>query len=280
MVKFETLGELLVAYRNYKGLNQTDLAVALNVDNRTIIRWEKNTSLLKPDKEEELAEATFIPYQVIRNLNAPISIPTFYDFKLRKFALHEVHSQPPHVDWLRSLPKFTNDQLQTISNEKQIQLIKRCLVAQGKNEALINSAFILKIAELLPELNFILFDTNGFYSGHCLIAPVTPKAYSKVKDKSLHPSQLSEIHLAKEIKDDPIFLGLDINADSNENLFGLFVPVKAFFDQIQGKWTFASFTSRTDTELLNQQFGNSLIWKHQSKMDNSPVYLYERVVSK
>ena len=80
MKKYSSIGELLIDYRTLNNISQIELASKFDLDVRTIQRWEKNITLLKADKEEEMVDVTFIPYQVIRNLNAPVSIPTFYDF--------------------------------------------------------------------------------------------------------------------------------------------------------------------------------------------------------
>ena len=278
MERFETLGQLLIGYRAFAQLSQTDLGAMLNVDNRTIIRWEKNASLLKSDKEEELADVTFIPYQVIRNLNASMAIPTYYDFKLRKYATHEAFSEVPHADWLKSLPPIQSSQLQEVTSVREIELMQRCLKVQGKNEALLNKETVLAASEMLPQLNFILFDNAGFYCGHCLIMPISQKAYVKIKNQVMHPSQLEIKHLQVPAEDDTVFFALDFNADSNENLFRLSAPIRAYFGNRPNAWTYASFTSRPDTKLLNTQFGNTLVWKHQHELDNEPVQLFEKVV--
>jgi len=70
MKKYTSLGTLLIDFRAYKNMSQAELASKFDVDIRTIIRWEKNETLLKSDKEEDMVDITFIPYQVIRNLNA------------------------------------------------------------------------------------------------------------------------------------------------------------------------------------------------------------------
>ncbi len=61
MKKYSSLGQLLLDYRKVYAVSQIDLAAQFGVDIRTIIRWEKNETLLKPDKEEEMVDITFIP---------------------------------------------------------------------------------------------------------------------------------------------------------------------------------------------------------------------------
>ena len=90
MKKYSSIGELLIDYRNRNKTSQIELASEIDVDIRTIQRWEKNITLLKPDKEEELGTITFIPQQLIRNLNTSNPIPTYYDFNLRKYSFSSI----------------------------------------------------------------------------------------------------------------------------------------------------------------------------------------------
>ena len=63
MKKYSSIGELLIDYRTLNNISQIDLASKFDLDIRTIQRWEKNITLLKADKEEEMVDITFIPYQ-------------------------------------------------------------------------------------------------------------------------------------------------------------------------------------------------------------------------
>ena len=84
MKKYNTIGELLIDYRSINRLSQAEFSAKLNVDIRTIQRWENNATLIKPEKEEDIVMETLLPYQLVRNLNASVPIPTFYDFRIRK----------------------------------------------------------------------------------------------------------------------------------------------------------------------------------------------------
>ena len=53
MKKYNSLSEFIIDYRTYKDLTQLDLSAMLDVDTRTISRWEKGDSRIHPDKEEE-----------------------------------------------------------------------------------------------------------------------------------------------------------------------------------------------------------------------------------
>jgi transcriptional regulator with XRE-family HTH domain len=95
MKKYETLGDLLIDFRSFNTLSQSELASQFDVDIRSVIRWEKDESLLSSAKEKAMTLITFRPYQVIRNLNMSNQIPTFYDFDLRKYSLSAISSDLP-----------------------------------------------------------------------------------------------------------------------------------------------------------------------------------------
>jgi transcriptional regulator with XRE-family HTH domain len=101
MKKYTSIGELLIDYRELNSVSQAELASKFDVDIRTILRWEKNQTLLKSDKEEEMVDITFIPYQVIRNLNAPVAIPTYYDFDIRKYSLSSLTKELPDINSIK-----------------------------------------------------------------------------------------------------------------------------------------------------------------------------------
>ena len=65
MKQYFSIGALLIDYRRDRDLSQMDLSSLINVDVRTIQRWEKDITLIKPDKEKEIAEATLLPYQLL-----------------------------------------------------------------------------------------------------------------------------------------------------------------------------------------------------------------------
>ena len=87
MKKYNSIGELLADFRKLNKISQAEFASRLNVDIRTVQRWENGTTLIKSEKEDEIVKETILPYQLVRNLNAVVPIPTFYDFSLRKYSL-------------------------------------------------------------------------------------------------------------------------------------------------------------------------------------------------
>jgi len=280
MKKYTSLGELLIDYRKINSVSQMDLAAHFEVDIRTIIRWEKNETLLKPDKEEAMVDITFIPYQVIRNLNAPVSIPVFYDFDIRKYSLGKISNDFPDANWLKAKMNTLSDRLRTISHNSDIEDVLRCSLVQKHISKQINKEMIIKATELLPELNLILFDSSGYYSGHSVFFPLKRSVYNKIRDKSLKEEDLTTQDFVGNKKEiNPVYYAYDMNADCNDNMFLIVGAIMKYFKKLSCDYTYASYTSRHDTYDVNHQLGTTLVWEdkaHQDELNSkAPPRLYE-----
>ncbi len=261
MKKYSSIGELLIDYRTLNNISQIELASKFDLDIRTIQRWEKNITLLKADKEEEMVDITFIPYQVIRNLNAPVSIPTFYDFNTRKYSLSVIAQELPNPNWIKSKMNNTTERLRTISHNSDTENIIRCSLIQKHISKPIRKELILKAVALVPELNLILFDNSGYYAGHSVFLPISQISYNRIKNKSIKEEDLSELDLIDYKKEaNPVFYAYDISADCNENLYYIAGAVMRFFSKLENKkYLYASNVSRNDTYELNEQLGIPIV---------------------
>ncbi|MFT6797441.1 MAG: transcriptional regulator with XRE-family HTH domain [Maribacter sp.] len=281
MKKYSSIGELLIDYRILSNTSQIALASQFDVDIRTIQRWEKNMTLLKPDKEEAMVDVTFIPYQVIRNLNAPVSIPTFYDFELRKYSLSTIANELPDADWMKSKMDYATDRLRTIGHDSDVHDIIRCTMVHKHLSKSIRKELIVKAVELLPELNAILFDGSGYYAGHMVFFPISQTCYRKIRNRSMKEEELTELDFIEYRKvDNPVFYAYDVGTDCNENMFYIAGSVMRFFKEIQNKnYLYASYTSRDDTYTLNKNIGTTLVWEDKIKQkevkSKAPPRLYE-----
>ena len=150
MKKYESIGELLNDYSGINKMSQAEFAASLNVDVRTIQRWENGSTLIKPDKEEELVNETLLPYQLIRNLNASVPIPTFYDFSLRKYSLTSITNALPEASWFKTHINVATQRLRTFNYETDIDYIEKYM----KYHKIVNrnlKEVIRESARLLPE---------------------------------------------------------------------------------------------------------------------------------
>ena len=183
MKKYSSLGDLIKDYRTHQKLSQSELASQFDVDVRSVIRWEKNETSLSPEKEALMAEITFIPYQVIRNLNTPNEIPTFYDFDLRKYSLSAISNELPEAKWIKSKIDVPTNRLRPISGKGDLFNILRFTKLQHYPAKNMNPEMIEAAVKILPELNLIIEDQLGSYSGHCVYFPLSLNTYNKIKNK-------------------------------------------------------------------------------------------------
>jgi transcriptional regulator with XRE-family HTH domain len=270
MKKYLTLGELLVDYRKENNHSQFDLAAILDVDIRSVQRWEKDESLIKPEKENELVAATLLPYQLIRNLNASRPIPTFYDFRIRKYALTKLNNELPDANWLKDRLGDISNRIRTILPDQDSDFLKRDLKFQKYDQKPISHSVLTKAIEILPELNLIILDHFSNYSGHCIVLPITMEAFERLKKQEIQGSEL-EIDDLSHYKDSekPIFFNYSITADSNDNVFYLAHSYLSFFEKKSGNdYIFCSSTMRYDSYKLNEDLGLELEWELDIKKDN------------
>lgn len=263
MKSYTSLGELLLDYRNFNDVSQLDFATMLDVDIRTVIRWEKDETLIKSDKEEELVGITFIPYQVIRNLNASVAIPTLYDFTIRKYALSELSNELPDADWFKSNIDSTTKRIRPIQHESDIENILRYTNFQYSTSKPIDPSLIWEAVRLLPELNLYLEDDAGFYAGHSVIFPLHYESYLKLRDREIQEGDLtlSDLVDPKEVEKQ-VYHSFDITADCNENGHYIIGRIMKYFrDEQSGDYIYCALTSRYDSFELVKKMGLKIIWE-------------------
>ncbi len=282
MKKYSSLGELLIDYRTLHNISQVDLAAKFEVDIRTIIRWEKNQTLLKPEKEEEIAEITFIPLQVIRNLNTTTPIHTFYDFGIRKYSLSPLSTELPEANWIKERIDNLDDRIRPIETDEDIKNIIRNTVLQKDPLKTINKKLIKEAIKFLPELNLIVTDELGNYAGHSLYFSLDYTTYMKIKHQEIMENEISISDLVNyKTQTQPVFYCHSITADCNENFFYIIGAVLKFYrdKQLNKNYIYALITNRYDSYDMSLDLGISLVWEDKEQQEKlnlkAPPRLYE-----
>ncbi len=262
MTKYNEIGELLIDYRRINSMSQSDFAAALEVDIRTIQRWENGSTLIKAEKEEDIVVLTLLPYQLIRNLNAAVPIPTFYDFSLRKYALNELNDELPEATWFKAnLEKATN-RIRTLDHESDIDYLERYMQFHKKINRNLSEA-IKEATRILPEMNLIITDDSGYYSGHSLIFPIKEGTYERLRSRQMDESELTVDDLVHPGQmDKPIYYGFDITADCNDNIFYIVAQLLRVIRESSGKnYLYCATPFRSDNFKLNEDVGLRIVWE-------------------
>lgn len=268
MKKYTQLGELLKDYRQLNNVSQADLSTRMNVGIRTLIRWENNETLIKSEKEEELVEETFIPYQVIRNLNAIVAIPVYYDFRIRKYSYSEMSNELPEASWLKTQINLESTRSRAIEKESDADEIIRYTNFFYPPLSFIGKDLILKAATILPELNQILFDPNGYYAGHCVVFPIKKEVYNKIIGGEMMAKEIdSSCFTTLKPHEETVFLSYNITADCNENIFYILCPLLKYFNEYEAEsYTFAGYALRADGFQLLEHFGLKQVWESEETL--------------
>jgi transcriptional regulator with XRE-family HTH domain len=278
MKKYKSIGELLFDYRTENQLSQIDFSSEINVDIRTVQRWEKDITLIKPDKEMEIAEATLLPYQLIRNLNAAIPIPTYYDFRIRKYSLTELNNDLPEASWLKDRMDEFSGRTRTIDPENDMDILKRDLKIQKFNQLPLSKSLMKRATQVLPELNLIIMDKFHNYSGHCIVLPISDNTFKRLKEKKMTVTEITSNDLVNyKTQEKPVFFNYDITADCNDNVFYLSHQYLKFFSDMQERpYEFCAHTMRYDTYELNEQIGLQLLWEGPVTYDHLGLAYHPR----
>ncbi len=282
MTKYDSLGEIIVAYRSRNIISQAEFASEMDVDVRTIIRWEKNKTQLKDELEFKLSAVTFIPHQVIRNLNSNTPIQTFYDFDLRKYSLSALSTELPEASWIKERMNVYTDRIRPFETKKDIEYFLRYNQLQRDPLKTSNKEIIQKSIEKLPELNIIIMDENDNYAGHCCYLPLKKSSYERIKSKEIKEAELTINDLISSIStEEPVYYCHSITADCNENFFYIIGEVFRFFNSknVSTDYIYAILTSRYDSYDMSKDLGVHLIWEDnalQKKLNLlAPPRLYE-----
>lgn len=277
MKKYDSIAELLVDYREINNISQTEFAEKINVDIRTVQRWERGETLIKSEKEEEIVVETFLPYQLIRNLNSAIAIPTYYDFRVRKYSTSEFLNDIPDADWFKKEFNISNRNVRKIDYDYDIKYLKKFLEVRQNIPNHVLMA-IKKAIEILPDLNLIVTDDSGYYAGQSIVLPINNLTFQKLRNKEITEEEITVNDLADYKKQEKaIFYNFEISADNNFSLYYLVNHILRFFYDLNNtNYLYCCVATRYDSFLLNEQLGLNIVWQEKPTLDKVNLEIYPR----
>jgi transcriptional regulator with XRE-family HTH domain len=267
MKKYESLGDLLIDYRAINKMSQIDLASLLDVDTRTISRWEKNQTLIKSEKEKELVEKLFIPYQVIRNLNTDNPLHIYYNPDLRTYSLSAL-MQKASAFWYKEALSIEQDRIHLLLKDTDVEFVAD-IQEMNKNLKPLKPELIKEAAKILPDLNLILRDQSGFNAGHISVLPLKYDAYIKIRDQEIKEDSLSLNDLTHNLNENlVIFYYYSLYSDSLENAYYLMNRLLGYFKERKFRnYIFAGITYRKNKIELLREMGLKIIWEETNEYD-------------
>lgn len=272
MKKYSSLAELLIDYRTYHHVSQLDIAALLDIDVRTVIRWEKNESLIKQDKEKYFVEYLGIPHQVIRNLNTEKPIPIYFDLFRRVYSHSGISQNVSSSSKFISDIEIDTDRIHLITNEKDIEFVTY-IQKLNKNNKPLKAELIVKAAKVLPELNLVLYSQSGFCAGHITVLPLKYNIYVKLRNQEINESDLKISDLTIDLTETPlIFYYYSLYADSHDNAYYLLNRLTSHFKRNKYKdYIFAGISYRKLKIELLSEMGLNTIWEKPIVEDGDDI---------
>jgi len=276
MIKYNTLGELLQAYRKFNNISQLDFAISMGVDVRTAQRWENNATLIKQTMEDELIKNTLIPHQIIRNLNSSIPIPTYFDFVIRKYSISRLGMVTPDVEWVKRHIDIYTESITGIKTEADFNDIYKYISWQYTPKNKYSIEVLKKASEICPSLNIIMRNQGGYYTGHYCVLPIRKYIYQKLKNREMSNSEITIHDIVEDvIRDKPVYYTISHSAETNDLLEYLLAAIMRYFQENEnGDFTVASFSNRHDTRQLSKQLGLNPVWhqEDENQLQNNIVF--------
>jgi len=273
MKKYHSLGELLLDYRKHRKLTQIDFAAMLDVDVRTVIRWEKNESLIKADKEKFFIENMGVPHQVIRNLNTEQPIPVYFDFKRWLYSLTLLSSVVKSSKEFKTDEELHTSRIEPLTNERDFDFITY-IQRNQKNSTPLSPDVIKTAARLMPDLNFVIRDQSGYHGGHVSILPLKYAAYEKIRDRKMQENQLTVSDLSRYNDGEiPVFYFYSIYSNSLDNTYYIINKMLFYFkkrNELQD-YVFAGVTFQNLKVERFREMGFQVIW--EKNVDEHPDHV-------
>ena len=280
MKKYTNLGSLIIDYRQHKGMSQADVAALLDIDIRTIARWEKNETLVKPEKEKDIVERLLFPYQVVRNLNAEWPLAIYYDLQTRRYSQTALSMAPIGASWFKQEYHFDTERIHTIAKDSDIEFVADIQDMNYNSPKPIKASLIKEASKIIPELNLVLHDQSGFYAGHIAILPLKYEAYEKIKNREMSEGSLEMNDLKSSIfVDTTVLYYYSLYAESRVNSYYLMKSLLDFFRNNKfEQYLFAGISYRKDKIQIFNEMGLKTIWEdieeqHRLDMVSPPTLL-------
>ena len=263
MTKYHSIAEIITDYRKKKDLSQLDLAILLDVDSRTVSRWEKGATLLNPEVKKCFVERLHIPHQVIHNLNSTFPISIYYDIDNMAYSLNAAGVKVPSAQWLKSEYPLEDDNVIGLTNATDVEKIEVIQELNG-TKRLLPPQLLKESIKAIPELNFILKDQSGFYAGHLVVTKLRYEAYEKLREQKLQDVDIHSTDISTKYDTNPnVFFFYSHKADSLANAYYMMNRLFTFLKNKKFKeYVFVAIEESERNINLLKEMGLRQVWQN------------------
>jgi len=190
MKRYVNVGQLLLDIRTCQKKTQLAMAEWLEVNERTYRRWEKDKNQIADHHVNRIAEITSIPFEVLVRLNH--GYPTLYNINTRRYSLCPFDKDYINKKILR-LELFNTEEVGDITSLIHHPPFKRDKLIDFPiypYRTRLNGDYLYYAAQLLPDLNIIITDPKGYYSGHIVTLPLAITTYELLKSGEISEYRL------------------------------------------------------------------------------------------
>jgi transcriptional regulator with XRE-family HTH domain len=258
------LTEFLKDYRDKHGLSQAELAAKLDVDIKTVSRWESGKSFIRPEKVAEVAEKLFVPYQFLHNINSCNAVKMFYDIDMRIYSFSAAGTKVPDISLFKIDMPDDDVIIRKIEGEEDLQFVIKSDNYRIPDRKL-KKDLIKGAANILPEINLIIIDSTNTYAGYTVFLPLRKEVYDWLKNKEISQDDLSEHDFVVNTgHGDFVYYFYTLYADSFKSTYYLMKRVLNYFSKLKSKdylITGITFTEVLTDILKDMEFHD--VWKEK-----------------
>ncbi len=183
---YKSLGSLIKGYRQWRSMTQEELAESIGISVRELQKWEANLCRARIDNLHDLSEYTGIPMHACVAINA--EQPIWYSLRKRRFA-YSFFEEPQlsSLDLLKYREKPGDRILvksEPITKDRHINMILKCHQDTYGTKTPLERDVIKRASLVLPDQNFIIFDSWGHYVGHLICLPIKANVYQELKTQN------------------------------------------------------------------------------------------------
>ena len=204
MHRYESVGDLLEDFRKINEMTKCQIAEWIGVDPKSYTRWEKNRSPIHIANMDGLAEKTKIPFEVLFRLNH--EYPTIYDVVTNRYAACPFDKDYVNREILQEKLFDTEEEgnLTPIRSPEDIREVTETPFPLYYSHGGASQGVKLLSFKNLPELNLILRDPVGYYSGHLICFPLKLDYYDRLRSREIEEAHISEEGLAVPPWNEPV----------------------------------------------------------------------------